>query len=109
VIDDHGEFLNYTQLIVSETIQIADGIEHSVVDKDSVNCISMITLTDILHVLKFSINLPSISAIIAQLKCTVYFDILKWHLRRRAWVRCSGLEHGMMEYDIWTERGLIQH
>ncbi|KAJ9550922.1 hypothetical protein OSB04_014967 [Centaurea solstitialis] len=73
----HDEFLTYSHLAVPESIQTADGTSQPVVGKGVVECTKSMALSNVLHAPSFPVNLLSISAIILQLKCVVYFDIPK--------------------------------
>jgi hypothetical protein len=67
-------FTTYIPYPHSETIQIVDGTSQPIHGVGSVECIPSISLSSVLHVPSFSVNLFSVSSIIDQFKCIVIFD-----------------------------------
>jgi GAG-pre-integrase domain len=57
-----------------ETVQTADGTSQPISDIGLVRCSSSITLSSILHVPSFPVNLLSVNFLVDQLNCTVLFD-----------------------------------
>jgi hypothetical protein len=64
-------YLPYTHY---ESVQIADGASQQIRGIGSVECTPSLSLSSVLHVPSFPINLLSVSSIIDQFKCTVIFD-----------------------------------
>jgi transposase InsO family protein len=58
----------------SESVQIVDGTSRQVHGVGSIECTPSISLSSVLHVPSFPVNLISVSSIIDQFKCTVTFD-----------------------------------
>jgi hypothetical protein len=88
----------YTLYAHPKTIQIADGTSQPIHGVGSVECTSSISLSSVLHVSSFPVNLLPVSSIIDQFKCIVIFDehfcvFLKKQTGRRirTGVRCNGL------------------
>jgi hypothetical protein len=67
-------FRTYTAYAYPETIQIADGTSQPIHGVGSVECTPSISLSSVLHVPSFPVNLLSVSSIIDQFKCYVIFD-----------------------------------
>src|SRR3954468_15822415 len=57
-----------------EKVRTADGTSQPIKGTGSVHCTPSFTLSFVLHVPSFSVNLISVSSIIDQLKCIVIFD-----------------------------------
>ncbi|XP_020248187.1 uncharacterized protein LOC109825723 [Asparagus officinalis] len=57
-----------------ETVQTADGTSQPIRGTGSVHCTLSVTLSSVLHVPSFPVNLLSVSFLIDQLNCTVLFD-----------------------------------
>jgi hypothetical protein len=57
-----------------ETVQTADGTSQPISDIGLVRCSPSITLSSVLHVPSFSVNLFSVSSLVDQLNCTILFD-----------------------------------
>jgi hypothetical protein len=92
------EFSSYTHLAMLESIQTADSTTQPVVGKGIVNYGS-VTLSNVLHVPLFLVNLLSISIIILQLKCVVTFDIPKVIFQEKRTGR--RLETGTWRSGLW--------
>ena len=56
------------------TIQTTDGTKQPVVGVGTVKCTPNISLSSVLHVPAFPVNLASLSALIDQIDCSVTFD-----------------------------------
>ena len=69
-----NNFSSYSPIAPSETIQIADGSSQLIHGIGSVECTPSISLSSVLHVPSFPVNLLSVSSIIDQFKCIVIFD-----------------------------------
>ncbi|WVZ66155.1 hypothetical protein U9M48_015421 [Paspalum notatum var. saurae] len=70
-LESFESYIPYTHL---ETIQTADGTSQPIKGVGSIGCTPHITLSSVLYVPSFPVNLLSISSIIDELKCTVLFD-----------------------------------
>ena len=69
-----SSFKTYSPYTHSESIQIADGTSQLIHGVGSLECTPSLSLSSVLHVPSFSVNLLSVSSIIDQFKCTVKFD-----------------------------------
>jgi len=69
-------FKTYTPYTHFETIQIADGTSQPIHGVGSIECTPSLSLSSVLHVPSFPVNLLSVSSIVDQFKCTctVTFD-----------------------------------
>ena len=56
------------------TIQTADGTKQPIVGVGTVKCTPNISLSSVLHVPAFPVNLASLSALIDQIDCSLIFD-----------------------------------
>src|SRR5437588_11383652 len=57
-----------------ETVVTTDGTSQPIVGTGSISCTPTLTLSSVLHVPSFPVNLMSVSCIIDQLRCIVTFD-----------------------------------
>src|SRR3954470_20056134 len=57
-----------------ETVVTVDGTSQPIMETGSVSCTPTLTLSSVLHVPSFPVNLMSVSCIINQLHCLVIFD-----------------------------------
>ncbi|TYJ46163.1 hypothetical protein E1A91_A02G102200v1 [Gossypium mustelinum] len=64
---------NHTTCPSKDSVRLADGFLTSIFGTDSVVCTPNITLSSILHVLRFPVNLLSISTITKALNCKSEF------------------------------------
>ena len=80
-----SEFASYfpSMHMHPETVRTADGTSQPIKGTGSVHCTPSFTLSSVLHVPSFPVNLISVSSIIDQLKCTVLFDEDMCVFRRR--------------------------
>jgi hypothetical protein len=71
-----SEFTSYTPYLYShkETIQTADGTSQPIKGVGTVQCTPYITLSSVLYVPSFLINLISLSALIDEMDCRVSLD-----------------------------------
>jgi hypothetical protein len=67
-------FKTYIPYTHSESVQIADGTSQQICGIGSVECTPSLSLSSVLHVPYFPVNLLSVSSIIDQFKCIVIFD-----------------------------------
>lgn len=89
-------FASYTPYTHLETIQTTDGTSQPIKGVGLVGCTPHITLSSVLHVPSFPVNLLSISSIVDEFKCTVLFMTILVSFRRRGLRRGLGLESGVM-------------
>lgn len=71
VTDMSNSFKTYSPYTHSESVQIADGSSQLIHGVGSVECTPSLSLSLVLHVSSFPVNLLSVSSIIDQFKCTV--------------------------------------
>lgn len=69
-----SSFKTYNPYTHSEFVQIADGTSRQIHGVGSIECTPSLSLSSVLHVPSFPVNLLSVSSIIDQFKCTVTFD-----------------------------------
>jgi hypothetical protein len=69
-----NSFKTYSPYTHSESVQIADGISQLIHDVGSIECTPSLSLSSVLHVPSFPVNLLSVISIIDQFKCIVTFD-----------------------------------
>ena len=69
-----SSFKAYSPYTHSESIQIADGTSRQIHGVGSIECTPSLSLSSVLHVPSFPVNLLSVSSNIDQFKCTVTFD-----------------------------------
>jgi hypothetical protein len=69
-----NSFKTYSPYIHSKFAQIADGTSQLIHGVESIECTPSLSLSSILHVPSFPVNLLSVSSITDQFKCIVTFD-----------------------------------
>ena len=67
-------FKTYNSYTHSESVQIADGTSRQIHGVGSIECTPSLSLSSVLHVPSFPVNLLSVSSNIDQFKCTVTFE-----------------------------------
>ena len=80
-----GEFASYTPYPHSfkETIQTADGTSQPIRGVGTVKCTPAITLSSVLYVPSFPVNLVSISSLVDQMDCRVSLDHENYLIQER--------------------------
>lgn len=66
-------FTTYSPYAHSESVQTANGTSQPIHSVGSMECTLPLSLASVLHVLSFPINLLSVSSLMNEFKCTVYF------------------------------------
>jgi hypothetical protein len=76
VTETSNEFVEYhpSKHLCPETVQTADGTSQTISGTGLVRCSPSITLSSVLHVPSFLVNLFSISSLVDQLNCIILFD-----------------------------------
>jgi GAG-pre-integrase domain len=85
--------------VCPETVQTADGTSQPISGIGLVRCSPSITLSSVLHVLSFPVNLLSVSSLVDQLNCTVLFDKNVCIFQERETGRKIGT--GVRRDDLW--------
>jgi len=80
-----SEFLSYTPYTHShnETIQTADGTSRPIKGVGMVQCTLSVTLSSVLYVPSFPVNLVSISSLVDQMDCRVSLDRENYLIQER--------------------------
>ena len=103
------EFISYTSYpsTYKETIQTADGTCQPIKGSGTVKCTPSITLSSVLHVPSFPVNLVSLSALVDQMDCRVSFDQEHCLIqdRRTGKEIGIGIRHGGLWYVDGKESG----
>jgi uncharacterized membrane protein YgcG len=89
-------FKTYTPCTHSESVQIADGTSQQIHGIGSIECTPSLSLSLVLHVPSFPVNLLSVSSIIDQSKCTVTLMKPLVSFKRGGLRERLGLESGIM-------------
>ena len=92
-------FKTYTPYTHSESVQIADGTSQQIHGIGSIECTPSLSLSSVLHVPSFPVNLLSVSSIIDQFKCTVTFDETSCVFQERRTGRKIGT--GVRHNGLW--------
>ena len=94
-------FKTYTPYTHSETIQIADGTSQPIHGVGSIECTPSLSLSSVLHVPSFPVNLLSVSSIVDQFKCTctVTFDEKSCIFQEKSTGRVIGT--GVKRNGLW--------
>ena len=83
-----------------ETVVIADGTSQPIMGTSSVSCTLTLTLSSVLHVPSFPVNLMSVSCIIDQLHCLIIFDgdVVVFQEKRTRRILGTGQRHNGIWY-----------
>src|SRR6266540_3466730 len=85
VISMSSEFASYTPYPYShkETIQTADGTSRSIKGVGTVRCTPSITLSSVLYVPSFPVNLVSINSLVDHMDCRVSLDSESYLIQKK--------------------------
>ena len=92
-------FKTYNPYTHSESVQITDGTSRKIHGVGSIECTPSLSLSSVLHVPSFPVNLLSVSLIIDQFKCTVTFDENSCTFQERGTGRRIGT--GVRHNGLW--------
>ena len=84
--------IHHTHILIKGTIKTADGTPCSIRGIGTVQCTPSITLSSVLHVPSFPVNLISISSLIDQMDCQVLLDHENCLIQERRTGRNLGVE-----------------
>ena len=96
-----SEFTSYTPYSYShkEIVQTADGTSRPIRGVGTVQCTPSITLSSVLYVPSFPVNLVSISSLVDQMDCQVFLDCENCLIQVRKTRKCLGI--GVRHNGLW--------
>ena len=92
-------FKTYNPYTHSEYVQIVDGTSQQINGVGSIECTPSLSLSSVLHISSFPVNLLSVSSIIDQFKCTVTFGENSCVFQERRTGRMIGT--GIWRNGLW--------
>jgi hypothetical protein len=100
----YGEFHDYIPEIGNQSVKLADGSAQAITGSGKVICNPNLSLSSVLHVPTFPINLMSISCITRELNCAAIFFPSWCIFQELGTGKNSGWEAYVMAYITWTRR-----